>query len=111
MSGLPRLLLLLQFTVPMGIALQTRFRKSPAIVFGSLIALTVAGLAAVGGDSRQTKLFLASGLFSGLVSWFFVWMGRKGTEAGQEARQKALMLGIHVDEVTRDLPYFSSRNK
>jgi hypothetical protein len=103
-----RILLLLQSAIPVILAARAKGRNVTLFCYGSLLVFTVAGVWLVPGAASTYAFY---GIFVGLFCAFLLWMSRGVKKQSEGARQKALLVGLQVEEVTRDLPHVASRDK
>ena len=108
---MPQLIALLIAIIPTTIAIRFKGRSKVLLVYGSLAALVALGAATAGGDRRRLAPVVAAGVIAALLSTLFLWMNRQEAKAARSSREEALLIGLRVDDVMREVPILESGNR
>jgi hypothetical protein len=106
-----RILPFLIVLIPIVIEAQVRGPQKVGLTYGSLCILIGLGIAASGGDRRQLAATVAAGMLSSVYCSVSLWIRRKHRQTIHRVREEALLLGIRIEEVERDVPHFISGNR
>jgi hypothetical protein len=97
--------------IPVAIDARLKGPLKAPLTFGSLGILAAAGVLAAGGERRALATIVPAAALTTLYCLVSLWMRRRGDRAAHTAREEALSLGIRVEDVEREMPYFERNGK
>jgi hypothetical protein len=108
---LTTVLILLIALVPLAIDLRWNRPLKVPLTYGSLAVFVTLGVAVAGNDRTRLGNVVAAGVLTALYCSFSIWLRTQQHSGAVRAREEALLLGVRVEEVVRDVPYFEGPTK